>query len=190
MAERFCHQYFAMFHFLSLAPVRPGSGLSRAHHHATRSLAQASLRKIVRSIGMYTFHRLLGLFLLVLTMSVACTGAEKWIHAQTAHFELYSCASEHDSRHLLNDLEQFRAAFRTMLSLPMTGDKPVTVILFDSRDQFEPYEPLYKGQVKQVGGFCAYLRLAPSLRYNRIIGVTREKPSITSMFTLLWQMLG
>jgi hypothetical protein len=80
---------------------------------------------------------------------------EKWIHARTEHFDFYSCSNERDSRDLLNNLEQFRATFRTAFHLPLTGESPVTVVVFDNEKQFQPFCPLYKGKPKELAGYCA-----------------------------------
>lgn len=77
---------------------------------------------------------------------------EKWLHARTEHFQLYSTASEKKSRALLIQLEQFRANFLAMLP-PRRGHEPrATVFLFGKDRQFQPYKPLYRGKPKDVAG--------------------------------------
>jgi hypothetical protein len=90
-----------------------------------------------------------------LVMAVGGWTKETWIYARSPHFDVYSTLNERHSRELVNDLEQFRAAFRTAFRLPLTGESPVTVVVFESEKQFEPYLPLYKGKPKQLAGYCA-----------------------------------
>lgn len=83
------------------------------------------------------------------------TAKEKWIYARTDHFEMYSCASERFSRELLNDLEQFRAGFRAVFPGSGEGGR-VPVVIFGYDRQFRPYQPLYDGKERRVGGYFSY----------------------------------
>ena len=103
---------------------------------------------------MNCFQRWIGWALLALVAALPASAKELWLYARTDHFEIYSSASERQSRQLLGDLEEFRTGFRSMFSLAMTGETPVTVVLFGSRAGFENYEPLYKGKVKDLAGYC------------------------------------
>lgn len=107
------------------------------------------------SDGMTSLRFGWGWLLLSLFFAATCSARERWIYARTAHFEMYSSDNESDSRDLLNDLEQFRTAFRTAFQLPLTGEAPVTVVVFGSAKQFEPFQPLYRGKPKEVAGYCA-----------------------------------
>jgi tetratricopeptide (TPR) repeat protein len=86
-------------------------------------------------------------------LTISCGAKEKWIHAQTEHFNMYSEASENESREFLNELEQFRSAFHQIFHLPRIGGPPVTVIMFGYADQMEPFQALYKGKPKAVVGY-------------------------------------
>ena len=81
---------------------------------------------------------------------------EKWIRAQTEHFEMFSCASERDSREVLARLEQFRAAVLKIFPLRSNREPPTTVILFDRDRQFELYRPIRHGEHEEAGGYCIY----------------------------------
>lgn len=54
-------------------------------------------------------------------LSIA-SARERWITARTEHFEMFSCASESESREMLNKLEQFRATVLATYSLPRFRD--------------------------------------------------------------------
>jgi cytochrome c-type biogenesis protein CcmH/NrfG len=102
---------------------------------------------------MITLPRLvswLGLSLLLLSSAAA---REKWIYARTEHFEMFSSASERESRELLNKLEQFRATVLKIFPLRHDHEPRATVILFETDRRFEPYKPLYNGQPKDVAGY-------------------------------------
>ncbi len=90
-------------------------------------------------------------------LSVAGAAArEKWIHAQTEHFEMFSCASEGTSREVLAKLEQFRATVLQIYPLRSNREPPTTIILFDSDRRFEPYRPVRHGEHEEAGGYCIH----------------------------------
>ncbi|MFT3782652.1 MAG: hypothetical protein QM790_11610 [Nibricoccus sp.] len=99
-----------------------------------------------------TWLRLLSLICLC-TLPAHVRAAEQWIHARTSHFEMYSAASERDSRRYLNELEQFHSALHQLLKLHPVGGTRVTVVLFNSNAEFEPFTPVYQGRPKQVAGY-------------------------------------
>jgi hypothetical protein len=89
----------------------------------------------------------------LLLVSAAAAG-ERWIHARTEHFEIFSSASEEESRDLLVNLEQFRATVLSIYSLPRLRDPRTTVVVFGTDRQFDPFKPLYNGTSTDVAGYC------------------------------------
>ena len=83
----------------------------------------------------------------------ALTAAETWLAARTAHFEMFSSASESESRRILIALEQFRANFLASFPLRGASEPRTTIVLFRSESQFRPYKPLYEGKPKAVAGY-------------------------------------
>lgn len=92
---------------------------------------------------------------IMLLLSVAFGSATRaeWIHARTEHFEMFSSASEKESRRVLVALEQFRASFLATFPLRRTDEPRTTVVLFGRTREFRPYYPLYNGKPKEVGGY-------------------------------------
>jgi TonB family protein len=84
---------------------------------------------------------------------LALRAREEWLSARTAHFEMFSSASEAESRRVLLALEQFRANFLASFPLKGASEPRATIVLFDSASQFRPYRPLYHGKPKDVLGF-------------------------------------
>jgi hypothetical protein len=78
---------------------------------------------------------------------------EKWIHARTEHFEMFSSASERESRELLSKLEQFRATVLTLFPLRLDREPRATVVLFATDREFKPYRPLYHGKSQDASGY-------------------------------------
>ena len=82
----------------------------------------------------------------------AAAAKEQWLYAKSDHFEMYSSASEKQSRQMLVKLEQFRAFFLASFPLRRAREPRAIVVLFGSDRGFRPYKPLYKGEAKDVGG--------------------------------------
>jgi hypothetical protein len=99
--------------------------------------------------------RLVVLLGLGLSLASGAGARDRWIHARTEHFEMFSSVSEDESRDLLASLEQFRATVLSICSLPRLRDPRTTVFVFASDHQFEPYKPLYNGRPKDAAGYCA-----------------------------------
>jgi TonB family protein len=97
------------------------------------------------------------LFALALMLSAAglARAEEHWIVARTAHFEMYSTASEKESKRTLVSLEQFRANFLSLLPLRNGAEPRTTVVLFDADRQFRPFKPIYQGKPRDdIAGYC------------------------------------
>jgi hypothetical protein len=75
--------------------------------------------------------------------------------ARSPHFEMFSNASESESRDMLNQLEQFRATVLAIYALPRFHDPKTTIVLFATDRQFEPYKTLFQGRPASVAGYCA-----------------------------------
>ena len=98
-------------------------------------------------------RRLLGGIVFALSAVFAAGAGAPWQYARTANFEVLSAASEKRTRQLAVELEQFRASFIGTFNLRPAHEPPVTVVLFDSKRQFQPYQPIYNGQPKELAGY-------------------------------------
>jgi hypothetical protein len=81
-----------------------------------------------------------------LALLATASARETWITARTAHFEMFSNASESESREMLNKLEQFRAALLALCSFPQFHDSKTTIVLFATGRQFDACRPLLEGK--------------------------------------------
>lgn len=87
-------------------------------------------------------------------MSLAqSSAAEKWLYGKSDHFEVYSSASERDTRTLVEKLERFRRNFLRTLPPAPFHDPRTTLVIFGSDRGFEPFKPRYKGKVNDVAGY-------------------------------------
>lgn len=118
---------------------------------------------------------LIGFGLLLLSSAAA---REKWIWARTEHFEMFSSASERDSRELLYKLEQFRATVLKFFPLRHDHEPRATVVLFETDRQFRPYKPLYNGKPKDVAGYFV------GLPDEAVIAVTNVRDLEATMETI------
>jgi len=102
---------------------------------------------------MKIFQRWVGLVVVGLALGTTVGATEKWIHAQTEHFDMYSAGSERESRRFLNELEQFQTAFQKLFGFSSVGQPRIIVMMFDSKSQLDPFRPEYKGKAKDVAGY-------------------------------------
>jgi TPR repeat protein len=79
--------------------------------------------------------------------------AEHWIVAKTQHFELYSDASEDESRSILVGLENFRANFLRVMPIGNASEPQAKVVVFRRDSEFDAYRPLYQGKPRDVAGY-------------------------------------
>jgi hypothetical protein len=78
-----------------------------------------------------------------LPKSSANSAGFAWLKLATANFELYTTAGEDAGRLLINRFENLRAVLDPILSSPARRQqRPVCVIAFQSRDEFQPYAPM------------------------------------------------
>jgi len=86
----------------------------------------------------------------------ATTDAEafvcKWIRLNSEHFEMFSSIPERESRDMLVQLEQFRAAVSQTFFKSDTYEKKTRMFVFATRSQYQPYAQLYKGEPKALRG--------------------------------------
>src|SRR5947208_9671565 len=73
----------------------------------------------------------------------AAQGAEpKWIRMPSADFEIYSSASEGDTRRVLQYFERVRSFFEQAMGAGVVKRRePVRVIVFGSKKEYEQYRP-------------------------------------------------
>jgi hypothetical protein len=93
------------------------------------------------------------LFGVALVSVPAFAARDQWRTTRTDHFEVFSAASEKQTRQLVVQLEQFRASFIGMFGLRPAHEPRVTVMLFNSDRLFTPYKPTYNGRPKEVSGY-------------------------------------
>ncbi|HVW11994.1 MAG TPA: hypothetical protein VHC90_25620 [Bryobacteraceae bacterium] len=71
----------------------------------------------------------------------------KWVHASSAHFEIYGTQSETEIRAALQYLETVRAFFVNATHSQDPGGQPVRVVAFQSESDFTKYRPSEYGTV-------------------------------------------
>ena len=91
-------------------------------------------------------------FLLIAALLCAPAGRlgaadAKWVHASSAHFEMYAAQSESDVRAALRHLEIVRAFFLRSTHSQDPGGQPVRVVVFQSEGDSAKYRPLEYGIV-------------------------------------------
>jgi TPR repeat protein len=94
------------------------------------------------------------LYLLAVALAAGSAhAAEHWMAAKTPHFELYSDASEDDSRSILVGLENFRANFLRVMPIGNASEPLTKVVVFRRESEFDAYRPLYQGKPRDVAGY-------------------------------------
>lgn len=71
----------------------------------------------------------------------------KWVHASSAHFEMYAAQSESEIRAALQHLEVVRAFFLNSTHSQDPGGQPVRVVVFQSEGDAAKYRPSEYGSV-------------------------------------------
>ena len=71
----------------------------------------------------------------------------KWVHASSAHFEMYAAQSESEIRGALQHLEVVRAFFLNSTHSQDPGGQPVRVVIFQSEGDSAKYRPSEYGLV-------------------------------------------
>ncbi len=80
-------------------------------------------------------------FLVFILFVTSAFGADKWIHANSAHFDMYSAGNEADTRAALQHLEAVRGYFLSATHSQDPGGQPVRIIDFQSAGEYEKYRP-------------------------------------------------
>lgn len=75
----------------------------------------------------------------ILVTSVNFAGDARWVRMRSPNFEVYSAAGEGDARRVLSHFENLRSFFVQTVGQGSVGTEPVTVVVFGSRKQFQPY---------------------------------------------------
>lgn len=81
------------------------------------------------------------LILAALCCALALHAEPKWIHMQTADFQMYSAADEGETRSALNYFERVRNFFLQMTGRTPANPLPVYIVMFNSTKEYEPYKP-------------------------------------------------
>jgi len=85
--------------------------------------------------------------LLWLPMGHLAAADAKWVHASSAHFEMYAAQSESDIRAALQHLETVRAFFLNSTHSQDPGGQPVRIVVFQSEGDAAKYRPSEYGSV-------------------------------------------
>ena len=99
-------------------------------------------------------RRILGLVLLMSGLAETTHAADKWLHARTDHFEMFSAASARDSAELLSSLELFRWLFLEILEQPVERNPQTLIVVFKRDRDFDDYKPIINGKIASMGGVC------------------------------------
>ena len=67
--------------------------------------------------------------------------ADKWLHATSAHFDVYTDESETEVRAALQHLEAARAFFVNATHTQDPNGQPVRIVAFHSEGDFNRYKP-------------------------------------------------
>ena len=67
--------------------------------------------------------------------------ADKWLHATSAHFDMYAAESDSDVKAALAHLEAVRAFFTNATHSGDPGGQPVRIVAFHSEGDFNRYKP-------------------------------------------------
>lgn len=79
---------------------------------------------------------------------------ETWTSVRSKNFFLVGDASEKNIRKVAVKLEQFREVFsRLFPQTNLNSPVPIRVIVFKDRRSYQPFMPLYQGQVSEVAGY-------------------------------------
>ncbi len=90
-------------------------------------------------------RRIVSCFMLMLAITLHSTPASaadaKWIHATSAHFDMYAAESESDARAALQHLEAVRAYYTSSTHSQDPDGQPVRIVVFQSAGDFNKYRP-------------------------------------------------
>ncbi len=117
----------------------------------------ASNRTPVRARAAFALGAIL-LFAAVATARALPREEERWMEARTAHFTLFSNASESYTREVGSRLETFREVLaRLHPGLTVDSPLPTFIYVFRNDESFTPYKKIYGGaSVDMAGYFIAH----------------------------------
>ncbi len=79
-------------------------------------------------------------FALLCCLSLPVSAADpRWIELKSAHFDMYTTASERDARETLKYFEQVRSFFQQGMGNIQGKPRPVRIVAFNSKKEYEPY---------------------------------------------------
>ena len=122
-------------------------------------------------------RRVLTIILLGLGSIGTSQAADKWLHAQSPHFEMFSAANAKDSRELLSSLELFRQMFLDTFSQRVERNPKTTIVLFNRDRDFDRYKPVVNGKPASMGGVCinlpdgTFIALSSSRETEDVMGI-------------------
>jgi phosphoglycerate dehydrogenase-like enzyme len=67
--------------------------------------------------------------------------ADKWVHATSAHFDMYAAESDAEVRAALQHLEAVRTFFATATHSQDPNGQPVRIVVFHSEGDFNRFKP-------------------------------------------------
>ncbi len=79
--------------------------------------------------------------LTILPISCLPAADAKWVHATSAHFDLYTSESEGDARAALAHLEATRAYFLAATHTHDPGGRTVRIVAFHAESDYSKYKP-------------------------------------------------
>jgi len=101
-------------------------------------LAKTTIAPSPRTAAARQASRFLGLLVIACCLS-ARASEPAWIVMQNEHFQVYSSASERDTRQMLGQFERVRAFFYQIAKSATQSALPVTVLIFGTAKEYQPY---------------------------------------------------
>lgn len=90
--------------------------------------------------------------LVLLIMPALLRAEERWLRVETPHFRVLARGGEPAARRTAAELEQVRRGWLAV-SGPPAKERTVTAVVFSSRDEFEPFWPLFESLAQSVPGY-------------------------------------
>jgi tetratricopeptide (TPR) repeat protein len=92
------------------------------------------------------------LSVILLSASTLAAREAKWTRLEAGNFTIISEVSEEETKNWAVEFDQFHHGLGKVLRIHESLLQPVTVVLFRSQDELEPYKPLEKGKPANVDG--------------------------------------
>lgn len=97
-------------------------------------------------------HEKIFFFLALLILPAAAPARDEWRRLETPHVRVLAHASETTARRIALELERMRRSLLAVVGAPV-AERPVHVLVFASRKEFEPFSPIFEGQPGAVPGY-------------------------------------